>query len=261
MKRLNVPLGPKRIRQTSSPAPSASSLPAGSAGATELREPGKWRCHSRSQRFGRFSRKSHSRVARVVRVLFSQCSPHLAVSTRFGETDHRGRARRVPDAAAGRELPGLFASHCHRLVNPEARGATATQSGNCGLIGNDSSRCTITRGRKTNKQQQAACAAGGLSKGQKTKVAPSPQRSARDPISSAWPTFHYYDTPSLSPKPGNLRPSRTPRASKADNVIARRYFGAPGEGKVTEVSCVLGPSAALRPPGAGGEPDGAPDTR
>ena len=32
MKRLNVPLGPKRIRQTSSPAPSASSLPAGRPG-------------------------------------------------------------------------------------------------------------------------------------------------------------------------------------------------------------------------------------
>ena len=152
----------------------------------------------------------------------------------------------VPDAAAGRELSGLFASHCHRLVNPEAGAATATQPGNCGLIGNDCSRCTITRGHKTNKQQQAACAEG-FSKGQKTKVAPSLQRSAQDPISSASPTFHYYDTPTLITKPRNLRPSRTPSASRADKVPARRHFEAPGVGKVTEVSRVLGPSTALRP--------------
>ena len=153
----------------------------------------------------------------------------------------------VPDAAAGRELSGLFVSHCHRLVNPEVGAATATQPGNCGLIGNDCSRCTITRGHKTNKQQQAACAAEGFSKGQKTKVAPSLQRSAQDPISSASPTFHYYDTPTLITKPRNLRLSRTPSASRADKVPARRHFEAPGVGKVTEVSRVLGPSTALRP--------------
>ena len=153
----------------------------------------------------------------------------------------------VPDAAAGRELSGLFVSHCHRLVNPEAGAATATQPGNCGLIGNDCSRCTITRGHKTNKQQQAACAAEGFSKGQKTKVAPSLQRSAQDPISSASPTVHYYDTPTLITKPRNLRLSRTPSASRADKVPARRHFEAPGVGKVTEVSRVLGPSTALRP--------------
>lgn len=37
------------------------------------------------------------------------------------------------------------------LVNPPAGAATAAQPGNYGLIGNDCSHCTITRGCKTNK--------------------------------------------------------------------------------------------------------------
>ncbi|XP_070362648.1 uncharacterized protein [Equus asinus] len=106
-------------------------------------------------------------------------------------------------------------------------------------------------------------AAGERARGLETKVGHSSSDSARDPptsASSASPTSNGYDTPSLIPKPGDLRPPLAHPAPLGPTQCLRGvYSRSPEEGKVTQVSGSEPPRSLRcapqrrRPPEAGGE--------
>lgn len=86
--------------------------------------------------------------AEWLRVLFSQRSPHLGVPAPLEEGGRLG-AR----GGCGRGAAQSVRTPLSPLVNPPGGAATAAQPGKGALIGNDCSRYTISRGRKTNSNR------------------------------------------------------------------------------------------------------------